>query len=219
MSRTTAAVFKVRVGGHGGPFIIVSSPEMEKCIEEHRADLQMGVHPNEKLQAAFDRSNGAVDPVVLEEVPRKAIDTDRDHVRRLLLHEQWALDKHFGKRSCLNTDPCSGFVRQRHLRTLWRREPFGVRKFPTKRTKPRKQHPSSKPCVIMFHGERLQFPSVNQAAAHFDVYQPIMIRWLKGILPWPGTGPGAIRNLGPKNHKHLYGMTGWFLDEKKEPQA
>jgi hypothetical protein len=210
MECSNEGVFLLRVGSK---YLVASSPDIAKTVADHTQNLQFGVHENQELQDEFDRTDSQPTMEIVTPVPRKPIDTDKDHGMRLLLHEQFVLDRHFRLPGCVNTSQSSGYTRKSPKRTP-RPKPRSNGYAP-----PREFHPMSKPCVLLFRGERLEFPSINHAAAHLGIYQQILGKWLKGEMKWPGE-PRPIRNRKPGTpdpYLHLHGLTGWMVGNEPSP--
>jgi len=201
-------VFLLRVGSK---YLVASSPDIAKTVADHTQNLQFGVHENQELQDEFDRTPTPPTMEIVTPVPRKPIDTDKDHEMRLLLHEQFVLDRHFRLPGCVNTSPSSGFTNAPKLtpRPKHRSKDQGSRA-PI-------NHPHAKACVLLFRGERLEFPSINHAASHFKIHQPILSTWLRGKALWPGV-PRPNRKPGtPDPYLHLHGLTGWLVGNEPSP--
>jgi hypothetical protein len=211
MTERIAAVFLMRIGKK---FWVTSSTHVHKSVARHKSHLVAGIHADERLQETYDLVGGEIGVEIVKVVPKKPIDLRRDHRRRLRLHEQWELDKHYGKVACLNTNPSSGFTK--YPPKVRPREVGPRQRSITKRIGAYKKHPHSKACVIVFEGQRFHFPSINDAASHFKVYQPTMALWLKGKLPWPSLEKKV--NGKSKIHAHLGGMTGWLVGDGAHPK-
>lgn len=214
-----AGTYRVNVGP---VFYVGSTTCYGSRNSDHRARLERGEHPNKRLQAAFN-DHQCYEFIVLTEIPRKHDDSDKVHAARLKLNEQWLLDKHQG-------DPlmANGSASSTHnttigdwLKAKWQDPEFReaqitrmksrsgtaiseeTRRKMSEAKKGAKNY-QSRPCVINFKGESKHFESSSAAAAHYGATQQAMDLWLKGITPWPGTGPRKPRR------RDLIGMTGKF---------
>ena len=217
---SVAAVYRLEVGA---TFYIGSTRALGPRFSDHAARLTKGIHSNPMLQKAHD-DGGAVSLVVLETVARKHDDSDKDHSRRLKFREQAHLTPLLKLDLCANrsesTTHNTGIGEW--MKTKWQDPVFREKQIT--RMKLRKggavslesrskmaeakrgsRNPKARPCQVGFAGELRVFPCGASAAAHFKVSQQVMDLWLRGEVPWPGTGKRAPRQ------KHLVGLTGRYL--------
>lgn len=216
----------------GASFYIGSTFDIAKRWIDHRWRLRKGEHPVPKLQAAYwaemvEREEGDDDEVlrmeVVEVIDRKPYEEDEKLRKRLRLHEQWLLDAEFGSEGCCNRSRESGYNydNSQILRGLWRDPEFRARQ--VKRLRARKgdavtaetrekmsvakrgrRNYKAKPCWLDHGGKRVRFDTVTEAAEWAGVKQQVMDLWMRGKVPWPGSGKRASR------YPELEGMRGGF---------
>lgn len=214
-----SGTYRVNVGP---VFYLGSTTKFGSRNSDHRVRLERGEHPNKRLQAAYDEHQ-SFEFIILTLIPRKDHDADKDHIERLKFNEQNLLDAHKGDPNLANASESS-----RHNSTIgdymkakWQNPEFResqIRKMKARKgdaispetrakmaeAKRGKNNAKAIPCVIHFQGQIHKFDCVSDAAKHFKATQQAMDMWLKGIMPWPGTGPRK-----PKR-PDLVGMTGWL---------
>jgi hypothetical protein len=215
-----AGTYRVNVGPM---FYVGSTTCFGSRNSDHRVRLERCEHPNKRLQVAYNASQ-SYEFIVLTEIPRKEDDSDKDHAARLKLNEQWLIDAHQGDPLLTN-----GSTSSTHNSTIgdWLKEKWQDPEFREKqitRLKARRgdaiseetrrkmseakkgaNNAKSRPCIIHFNGESKRFASVLEAADHYGASQQSMDQWLKGTIPWPGTGPRKPKRTD------LIGMTGKLI--------
>lgn len=168
--------------------------------------MEEGRHPNPKVQAAYT-GHGSAEFFLLTVVPRKRDDSDKDFYARIKFHEQRLLDEHHGKDYCCNMSASSvhNSTIGDLMREKWKDSAFRasmIEKMQARRgegvsvetrekmaaAKRGARAPRARSCTLRFKGEELRFPTGQAAADHFGVSQQSMDLWLKGKVPWPGTG-------------------------------
>ena len=216
----SAGTYRVNVGP---VFYLGSTTSFGSRNSDHRNRLEKGEHPNKRLQAAFNEHQ-SYEFTILTEIPRKHDDSDKDHSARLKLNEQWLLNTHNGDANLAN-----GSSSATHNSTIgdWLKEKWQAPEFRSSQlTRLKARHgdavsketrlkmsnakkgaknAKSRPCSINFNGETKRFESSLAAADHYGATQQAMDQWLKGKIPWPGTGPRKPKRTD------LIGMTGAFI--------
>jgi hypothetical protein len=218
-----SGVYKIQIGP---TFYIGSCNQFGKRLAGHKSDLAAGTHPNKKLQGAWD-DHQQIECFILQNVPRKAqdVESDKDHLTRLKFHEQLALDAEFNHPDCANESNNSRYnsTAADHMRAKWndpawrestsakirdaarnRQISDDTRQKMAEAKRGGKNH-KSRPCVIHHGGKSIRFDCTSEAARHFNATQQAMDAWLKGAIPWPGTGPRKPKRAD------LIGMTGEFV--------
>lgn len=191
---------------------------------DHRNRLEKGEHPNKSLQAAYDASK-SYSFTIIHEIAPKQNESAKDHTARLKFNEQILLNEHAGNPSLANTSESSTHnstigdwmkakwqdpeFRAAQITRLKARRGSAVSEESRRKMSESKKganNVNSRTCIIHFNGKSTRFESVRDAAIHHNVSQQAMDQWLKGIIPWPGTGQRK-----PKR-SDLIGMTGKLLD-------
>ena len=222
-----AGTYRIEIGP---VFYLGSTTALGPRLSQHRTDLEKGKHPNETLQAAYDKHRTFA-AYLLKEIPRKRDDSDSDHRKRLQFNEQLELDTHFFKRGCANTSQNSGFnsTLSDTMKARWQDPEYRTRRLmalragrcadPDRTVSPETRekmaaakrgsnNAKARPCTLCFEGKVYKFAAGTEAAAHFGTTQQAMDQWLKGSSPWPGTGS---RKPKPQNAR-LIGLTGGYDD-------
>jgi hypothetical protein len=207
----------------GKVFYIGSAARLGRRNSEHRTLLEKGEHPNRKLQEAY-AATGHYLFTALTEIPSLETDQGKDHRDRLRAAEQLLLDAHAGD-PCLANASTSSIHNSgigELLAARWRDPEFraanlplfmsrlGVEVLPETRKKMSeakrgKRNYKATPCFTHFNGESHTFETVSEAAAHHGVSQQTMDLWMRGIVPWPGTGTKRARIW------RLIGITGGLI--------
>jgi hypothetical protein len=214
---TTPGTYRVNCGE---VFYIGSTSRLGHRNSEHRTTLGRGKHPNKTLQAAYTATGQYTFTVLTVILPVEGADLKS----RLKQAEQELLDTHAGDPCLANVSTSSthnsaigGWLsskwqednfRDTQIKRLKARRGKAITKATRKlmsEAKKGKNNVKSRPCMIHFNGESLKFDCVSDAAAHYKVKQQVMDAWLRGITPWPGTGPRK-----PKLWS-LTGMTGEMI--------
>jgi hypothetical protein len=218
----TAGTYRVNVGP---VFYVGSTTCYGKRSATHKSDLASGIHRNAKLQAAYSE-RGTFEFVLLTVIPRKRHDTDADHEARLRLNEQWLIDASKDDPNFANTSESSTYntTAANGLRAKWQDPAW--RESQITRLKARKGdlitaetrsllakaktggcNPKSTPCKTTLAGVTKKFPTVKAAADFHGVRQQTMDLWMRGVVPWPGTGKRRPKAASA----HLTGLTGELM--------
>lgn len=211
----------------GDLFYVGSTKSFGRRYSNHKVGLERGEHWNEALYQAYLAGAG-MDFEILEIIERKPADveTEKDYVKRLKLHEQWLLDKWFGKPGCVNVSSDSGFnttigewmkakwcdpeFRETQVARLKARRGAAVTAETREKmaeAKRGKRNARSRACTLWFHDEKLRFDSATAAARHFGVTQQVMDLWLRGSMGWPGANGRTPRS---DRGRQLVGLMGGY---------
>lgn len=220
--RYQSGIYRVNVGDL---FYVGSTGCFEKRHDQHKSDLARGIHHCTRLQEEFNKT-GRFEMILLKMIPRKRDDSKADHDTRLRLNEQWMLDDNKGNPHLANSSE-SAFHNSNigeNLKARWQNPQF--REAQIKRMKARRgdavtpesrermaqakrgvKNPKSHACEITMDGKSRKFESVREAALAYGVNQQAMDLWMRGVVPWPGTGKRRPR----AGTAHLTGMTGRLI--------
>lgn len=209
------AVYRIEVGPE---FYIGSTTRLGARRSDHRLKLERGIHPNTRLQEAWNVF-GEFELFLIEEIPPTLLGSE-DHVRRLKAREQIELDALFGTRGCCNRSSSAihnsnigEFMKAKWLDTGFqesqRAKMAEIARRPvseeTRRRMTTARLGKGKACVFLHKGEILRFTSVTAAAEHFKVAHQAVDQWLRGKTEQPGS-PRAKRCRNPK----LAGLLGCY---------
>lgn len=218
----TAGTYRLNVGP---VFYVGSTTCYGSHNSDHRVRLEKGEHPNKRLQASYDEHQ-PYEFIALTEIPRKHDDSDKDHTARLKLNEQWLLNKHQGDPLLANgsTSSTHNSTIGGWLKAKWQDPEF--RESQIARLKSRKgelvttatrlllskaksggNNPNSTACQTTIDGITTKFQTVKAAANHHGVKQQTMDLWMRGVVPWPGTGKRKPKAASA----HLTGLTGRLI--------
>ena len=161
------------------------------------------------IRWTFDLAGAGDGCEVLKEMPRKPLEPDKDYEVRLDTHAHiiaGTTPNGPGERMRLRwQDPewrAATVARMREARRVTSDETRAK----LSASKKGVRNMNARRCRIVFGGMSLDFPTVTEAAHHYEVSQQTMDLWLRGVTPWPGTGKRT-----PRAGKHLVGITGGYL--------
>jgi hypothetical protein len=198
-----SGVYKLYVGKSS--FYIGSSNDADYRRACHVTMLRKGVHPNPKMQAAWDAEPENVRITVLRPLVRGKGETVQGFLDKLRALEQELLDHYKGDERLVNLSMNSrGPDTRVDMKAKWRDPVFREKMLsmlkkrgtPSVQTRSKMSeakkgllNPKSRPVQVVWPDGRIEcFPSGAAAAGAMMVSQQLLHSWLKGISPTPQKG-------------------------------
>lgn len=196
----TAGTYFLRAGE---AFYIGSSSDFRKRRYFHSGKLKKGIHPNKRLQTAYNLS-GECRFVPFEFMKPGPRENDDDFRSRLRDAEQKLIDIHkadpqFCNKSRSAFGPDNGEIikarwndpdyRKQKVESATGRVASETSRLRMAAAKRGAKNPVARAVVVTCpDGSEKRFPTVTDAAEFFKVTQQLFDLWLKGKVAWPGTG-------------------------------